>query len=71
MELHFEKEAVDVFTFGPLALRHFLHCQAVRKKIKLHEGLYSYFDVGLEFRRTFPEHEDDAEDVEQVASRIL
>lgn len=71
LELHVEKELVGVFTFGPLALRHFLHSQALRERIKLHEGLYSYFDVGLEFKRTFPEHEDDAEDIERIASRIL
>ena len=57
-------------TDGQLALRHNLHWEASRKKAKLSEHFYSFYDLKKEVKKAV-KHDSDFKNLEDVASCIL
>ena len=57
-------------TDGQFPLRHHLHLEASRKKAKLSQHFYSFYDLKKEVRKAV-KHDSDFEDLEEVASCIL
>ncbi|EDO47285.1 predicted protein [Nematostella vectensis] len=44
-------EKWSIVTDGQLTLRHFIHTQAIKNKIKLSEDFYNFYDLRKEFQR--------------------
>lgn len=57
-------------TDGQFPLRHHLHLEAGRKKAKLSQHFYSFYDLKKEVRKAV-KHDSDFKDLEEVASCIL
>lgn len=57
-------------TDGQFPLRHHLHLEAGRKKAKLSQHFYSFYDLKKEVRKVV-KHDSDFKDPEEVASCIL
>lgn len=57
-------------TDGQLALRHNLHWEASRKKAKLSDHFYSFYDLKKEVKKAV-KHDSDFKNLEDVASCIL
>ena len=57
-------------TDGQFPLRHHLHLEAGRKKAKLSQHFYSFYDLKKEVRKVV-KHDSDFKDLEEVASCIL
>ncbi|XP_028392192.1 epithelial splicing regulatory protein 1-like [Dendronephthya gigantea] len=78
LEFWLQKLQVDVgedpaivVTYGPLALREFIHPRAQQEKLSVQDLLHSYVDVELNFKRKYPQQEgDELKNVHQVASHL-
>ena len=57
-------------TDGQFPLRHHLHLEAGRKKAKLSQHFYSFYDLKKEVQKAV-KHDSDFKDLEEVASCIL
>ena len=57
-------------TDGQFPLRHYLHLEASRKKAKLSQHFYSFYDLRKEVRKAV-KHDSDFKNLEEVASCIL
>ena len=72
MEVDVGKNPAIVVTYGPLALREYVHPYAQQEKVNVHGALYSYVDIELDFKRKYPHQAgEDLKNVDKVASRIL
>ena len=63
-------ERWNLVTDGQFPLRHYLHLEASRKKTKLSQHFYSFYDLRKEVRKAL-KHDSDYKSLEEVASRIL
>ena len=57
-------------TDGQYPLRHYLHLEACRKKAKLSDHFYSFYDLKKEIKRAV-KHDSDFKNLEDVACCIL
>lgn len=72
MEVDIGKNPAIVVTYGPLALREYIHPLAVQEKLNVQDALYSYVDVELDFKHKYPQQAgEEFKNVDEVASRIL
>lgn len=72
MEVDVGKNPAIVVTYGPIALREYIHPYAQKEKVNIQDALYSYVDVELDFKRKYPQQAgDELKSVDEVASRIL
>lgn len=63
-------ERWNLVTDGQFPLRHYLHLEASRKKTKLSQHFYSFYDLRKEVRKAL-KHDSDYRSLEEVASGIL
>lgn len=67
-----DKNPAVVATYGPLALRGYIHPCAQQEKATVPEALFSYVDIELDFKRKHSQHADDEfKQLNEVASGIL
>ena len=72
MEVDADKNPSIIVTYGPVALREYIHPHAQQEKLNVQDALYSYVDIELDFKRKYPHQAgEDLKNVNEVASCIL